>query len=243
MNAFCVITGGTSGIGFEIAKKLAPTHNIALIYHSNHDRANAAVLELRQTHASSRFEIFSCELASIQACEETFKKIDDWNQGAPDALINCAGRSHVSFMVTDPLEEMHRAIDANLYSMLNATHYVSKKMYKARRGRIVSLSSTSADGVGKGRAVYSAAKSAVEALTKSLSQELYSRGITINCVRPGLVKTPMTEKLLAAAVDYESQLIPIEAVVEAVMFFLAPSAASITGQILTVDHGKGKYSR
>lgn len=238
MKRLSIVTGGTSGIGFSVAKDLAKNSDLALIYHSNHERAENALNEIRMSFPSIKVAVFPCDLGDREQAETVFAKISEWHSQPPSVLINCAGRSYVSFMVTDSLVSMHQAIADNLHSMLNATHFIARQMYRAKTGRIVNFSSTSADNNSKGSAIYSAAKSAIETLTKNLSKELYGRGITLNCVRPGLIRTPMTERLLTSAEHYEKYLVPVESVVAAVRFFLSPEAAAITGQILTVDHGQ-----
>ena len=233
MDELSVVTGGTSGIGFAVAQDLVRDYDLALVYKSNETRAHEAVERLGQLNSTRKIRAFRGHLGDPKEAARVFLEIENWHSRTPTNLINCAGQSYISFLVTDTPETMAAPMENNFFSTLYATHFVARKMFVARAGRIVNISSTAGDRDLDGYALYAAAKAAIEAFTKGTSRELFKRGVTINCVRPGLIRTAMTEGLLKVLSD--SELTPIEAVVTAIRYFLNPDAARISGQILTVD--------
>jgi NAD(P)-dependent dehydrogenase (short-subunit alcohol dehydrogenase family) len=232
----CIISGGTSGIGFGVAKQLAPTHRLALIFQNNVDRAHTAVEEIhrRQSDADD-VRSFRADLSDTAAAEQAMSEIAAWDSQPPSVLINCAGRAHVSYFVTDPAQSTLDCVRANLFSCVNLTHLVVKKMYAARRGRVITFSSIASDG-SMSHIGYAMAKAAIEVFTKTLSREIYRRGIRVNCIRPGLVNTPMTEPLLNNLGYGKDRVMPMQTVLGAVQFLLSEAAEPISGTVVTVDN-------
>ena len=233
MKPLCVISGGTSGIGLEIAKNLATRYRLALIYRSQHERARAA-LEMLSSLAPGDQALFHGNLAVPSEAGTIVSEIEKWDARAPLVLINGAGIAANSFFTTDPLDFQLKMVQDNLVSCMVLTHFLVKKMFSNRAGHIINVSSISAENVFPAYTSYALAKAGVEAFTKNLSGELYKAGIRVNCIRPGLIRTPRTERAIDASERLKEILVPVEAAVSAVDFLLDVRSDGITGTIVKV---------
>lgn len=234
--------GSPSGIGFAVAKRLARS-GVELVITSTTDRIHERASELRQLGA--RVHALALDLRHYdRACElvSTARQID----GSIRILVNCAGMTqsgipdtNLPFAAMSP-EAWDLHIALNLTTLFNMTRAVVPWMIAAKRGRIVNVSSTTGTrGSYHGQSAYSAAKSAVDGLTRALAIELAPSGITVNSVAPGWIATgSATEEELAAALAC-----PLgrpgtpEEVAEAVAFLASDASSYITGQSLCVDGG------
>jgi 3-oxoacyl-[acyl-carrier protein] reductase len=138
-------------------------------------------------------------------------------------------------------EQWHRVIDVSLHGFFNVTRPLVMPMVRARWGRIVSITSVAAEIGNRGQANYAAAKGGLSAASRSLARELGSRGVTVNCVSPGIIATPMSAGSFTP--ERVASLVPLQRMgrpddVAAAVAFLASDAASyITGQIVPVNGG------
>ena len=134
-------------------------------------------------------------------------------------------------------------LQTNLNGTFNGIRFASRQMLRQKSGRIINISSVSGILGNAGQANYSASKAGVIGLTKSAARELASRGITVNAVAPGFIKTEMTEVLSEQVQNHAKSQIPLgsfgnpEDVAEAVWFLASDKAGYITGQVLNVDGG------
>ncbi len=169
---------------------------------------------------------------------ENFKKIAD--EFEPEILVNNAGITKDNIFLRMSDDEWLDVIDTNLTGTFRVTKLVAKGMLKQKWGRIINISSVSGMMGNPGQANYSASKSGIDGLTRSLAKELGSRNITVNSIAPGFISTDMTENL---ANDDLLKKIPlgrmgvVEDVVSLVLFISSEDANYITGQTLVVDGG------
>ncbi len=165
------------------------------------------------------------------------------NYSPPAILINNAGITRDNLMLRMKAEEWNAVIETNLNSVFKVSQSCLRDMIKARWGRIISIASIVAFVGNAGQANYSAAKGGLIAFSKSLAQEIASRGITVNTVAPGFINTKMTQALSEEQRNALLNLIPMrkigqpEDVANAVTFLASQRAAYITGATLHVNGG------
>jgi 3-oxoacyl-[acyl-carrier protein] reductase len=167
--------------------------------------------------------------------------------GAVDILVNNAGITRDGLMMRMSDEDWQAVIDVNLTATFRLCRGVLRGMMKARWGRIINITSVVGQAGNPGQVNYSAAKAGVAGLSRSLAQEVASRGITVNCVAPGLVETAMTDKLNDAQRAAILSGVPIgrmgrpEEVAAAVLYLASEEAAYVTGATLNVNGGGDMY--
>lgn len=236
-----VITGGTRGIGKAIAKELAG-HGaaVALVYAGNEAAADAACSELLALGAKAK--AYKCDVSDFEATKLLCKQIIA-DFGAVDILINNAGITRDGLILSMKEADYDSVLDTNLKGAFNMIKHLYSNFIRRRGGRIVNISSVSGLMGNAGQANYSAAKSGMIGLTKSVARELSSRAVTCNAVAPGFIETEMTEALSEKQrSDYEA-MIPLKRLgavsdVAATVAFLASDAAGyITGEVIRVDGG------
>jgi len=232
-----LVTGGSRGIGKACALELAKSDfDVVINYAGNTDAANATVEELKTLGVAA--EAVKFDISNKAQAEENISKILE-KYGRIDVLVNNAGITRDGLFVRMSDENWNDVINTNLTGLFNVSQIVAKTMMKQRFGSIVNLSSIVGLSGNAGQANYAAAKAGVVGFTKSLAKELGSRGIRVNAVAPGFIKTDMTKDLDETKI---LDLIPIKRLGEAedvakVVKFLAVDAAYVTGQVLRVDGG------
>ena len=232
-----LVTGGSRGIGKACALELAKNDfDVVINYAGNTEAANATVEELKALGVTA--EAVKFDISNKAQAEENITKILE-KYGRIDVLVNNAGITRDGLFVRMSDENWNDVINTNLTGLFNVSQIVAKTMMKQRFGSIVNLSSIVGLSGNAGQANYAAAKAGVVGFTKSLAKELGSRGIRVNAVAPGFIKTDMTKDLDETKL---LDLIPIKRLGEAedvakVVKFLAVDAAYVTGQVLRVDGG------
>lgn len=163
--------------------------------------------------------------------------------GRLDILVNNAGITRDGLLMKMTESDYDAVLQTNLKGTFNGIRFASRQMLRQKSGRIINISSVSGILGNAGQANYSASKAGVIGLTKSAARELASRGITVNAVAPGFIKTEMTEVLSEQVQNHAKSQIPLgsfgnpEDVAEAVWFLASDKAGYITGQVLNVDGG------
>ena len=232
-----LITGATGGIGRQIARKLHTLGATLALTDMNLDTLKAFQAEL-----GDRVFIYPANLTDSESLQ-TLVKSAETDMGKIDILINNAGitKDGLSMRMTD--EQWQRVLDINLTAGFKLARAVVPGMMKRRYGRIVSMASVVGVMGNAGQANYSASKAGLIAMSKCMAQELASRGITLNCVAPGFIKTPMTDVLPDAAKEALMKKIPMarlgsaDDVANAVIFLASEEASYITGQTIHVNGG------
>lgn len=232
-----LITGASGGIGAQIARKLhAAGATVAL------SGTRVGPLETLAAELGSRAFVLPCNLGDAAAVE-ALPKGAIAAMGAVDILVNNAGITKDNLFMRMSDEEWQSVIDVNLTATFRLCRGVVRGMMKARWGRIVNITSVVGHSGNPGQANYAAAKAGTLAMSKSLAMEVASRGITVNCVAPGLIATAMTEKLNDEQRARILTGIPAgrmgeAAEVAAAVLYLASSEAGyVTGSTLHVNGG------
>jgi 3-oxoacyl-[acyl-carrier protein] reductase len=236
-----VVTGGARGIGRAIAEALARAGAKLMLADLNEDGVKATAAEIAQAHGVE-VEGMACNVAQAEACqglvEAAVKRF-----GRIDILVNNAGITKDGLLMTMKDEQWQAVLDINLNSVFYCSKAAARPMAKQRGGRIISIASVVGVMGNAGQCNYAASKAGIIGFSKSLARELGSRGVTVNCIAPGFIETPMTDVLPDEVKQKLYGQIPLgklgkaEDVAEAVLFLASPAAAYITGHVLHVDGG------
>lgn len=232
-----LITGATGGIGREITKKLHAQGATLALTDMSADRLKAFQEEL-----GARVFIYTANLTDTESLNALAKQAEA-DMGKIDILVNNAGitKDGLSMRMTD--EQWQQVLDINLTAGFRLARAVLPGMMKRRYGRIVGMASVVGVMGNAGQANYSASKAGLIAMSKCMAQEVASRGITVNCVAPGFIKTAMTDALPDEAKQKLLKTIPQarlgmpEDIAHAVIFLASDEASYITGQTLHVNGG------
>jgi 3-oxoacyl-[acyl-carrier protein] reductase len=234
-----IVTGAGRGIGLAIAKKLASLGaNVAILDLSGpQDAATALAAEFGVKAAG-----YDCNVAKEDSVKEVFKQvIADF--GSVEILVNNAGITRDNLLMRMSEDEFDSVIAVNLRSIFLCTKTIIRQMLKQKYGRIINMASINGIQCQPGQANYAASKAGVIGLTKSSAKEFAAKGVTINALAPGFIKTEMTAKLDAETAEAYTQAIPQkrmglpEDVANAVAFFASEESGYITGQVLPIDGG------
>jgi 3-oxoacyl-[acyl-carrier protein] reductase len=248
MNA--LVTGAAGGIGSAISRALAAQGARVALSGSNGAKLRGFRDELNETFAhhdhDGHVEI-TCDLSNTTQVEELVPAVLD-TLGGIDILVNNAGitRDNLAMRMKD--EEWDAVIRINLESTFRLMRAVTRPMMKARFGRIITITSVVGTTGNPGQMNYCAAKAGITGMTKSLAQELASRGITANCVAPGFIRTPMTEVLTDDQKAAINSRIPMARMGDgsdigaAVAYLASREAGYVTGQTLHVNGGMAMVS-
>lgn len=236
-----IITGGAQGIGRAIAEALAKEGCRLALVDVNLEGVEKTAREISEAHKVETLAL-RADVTKLTEAEEMVKKtLDKW--GRIDILINNAGVTKDNLLMRMSEEEWDFVLDINLKGIFLCTRAVVRPMLKARSGRIVNIASVVGQMGNAGQANYSASKGGVIALTKTCAREFASRGVTVNAIAPGFIKTRMTEALSEEQKKKLAELIPLgrlgepEDVANAALFLCLPSSSYMTGQVLAVNGG------
>lgn len=242
-----LVTGGSRGIGRAISETLwRQGASVAVNYAKSAATAESIVAELNEHRSplapDQRAIAIGFDVASEEAVEAGVRAVLGQLQNI-DILVNNAGIAIDGLLVRTKGEDWQRTIATNLSSCFYTARAVAKGMMKSRRGRIVNVSSVIGEMGNAGQVAYSASKSGIFGLTKSLARELGSRNVTVNAVTPGFIDTDMTSEMsdeqkngLLSQVAL-GRLGKVEDVANLVSFLVSPGAEYITGQIIGVNGG------
>ena len=240
-NQIAVVTGAGRGIGEAIAKRLA-SEGAKVACVSRSESNSAKVAEAINAVYPGAARAYAVDVADKKAVEEVSAKIFA-DFGKVDILVNNAGITRDGLAMRMSEEDWDAVIDTNLKGAFNFIQAVMRPMIKQRSGRIVNIASVAGLMGNAGQANYAASKAGLIGLSKTLARELAGRGITVNSIAPGFIKTDMTEVLPEAIKTAVLSQIPLgrfgepEDIAAAVAFLSSAEAKFVTGQTLTVDGG------
>lgn len=231
-----LVTGGASGIGAAIAARLAA------------GGARVAALDLNPDGAAEGLLAVRCDVsddASVVAAVQTV--VDEL--GGLDVVVNNAGIGAAGTVADNDDEEWHRVFDVNVVGMVRVTRAALPHLRRSAAPAVVNTSSVAATAGLPQRALYSATKGAVLALTRAMAADHIAEGIRVNCVNPGTADTPWVQRLLDAADDPAAERVALESrqphgrlvsadeVADGVAYLASPRSRSTTGTSLAVDGG------
>jgi 3-oxoacyl-[acyl-carrier protein] reductase len=232
-----LVTGASGGIGGEIARTLYAAGATVGLSGTRLEPLQALAAEL-----GDRAHVMPCNLSDLAAVDELVKQATA-AMGSVDILVNNAGITRDNLFMRMSDDEWQAVIDVNLTATFRLMRGALRGMMKARWGRIINITSVVGHSGNPGQANYAAAKAGTLAMSKSLAQEVASRNITVNCVAPGLIETPMTEKLndeqrakILVGVPAGRMGKPQE-VAAGVLYLASQEAAYITGTTLHINGG------
>lgn len=236
-----LVTGGSRGIGKEIALGLAKKGiNIAITYNSNESLAQAVVEEIKENGVKA------VAIKGNSAIEEDVTNIVakvEEELGVIDILVNNAGITKDNLIIRMKSEDWDDVLNVNLKGVFLTTKAVVRGMMKKKYGKIINISSVVGLTGNAGQANYSASKAGVIGFTKSMAKELASRGIRVNAVAPGFIKTDMTDVLKDEVKEELLKSIPLGSlglpkdIANAVVFLASEESDYITGQVINVNGG------
>lgn len=234
-----VVTGGGSGIGRQVCLKLAESGAKVVIADYDPDKAIGVIRELEKMGAHAMvLEGDVSDKDDVKRVMDTV--VERW--GKIDILVNCAGiliDATLKKLSEDTWDKVHRI---NLKGTLFCIQAVMESMSENKYGRIINMASGAYLG-NFGQAAYASSKAGIVSLTKTAALELARNNITVNCVAPGLVETPMTESMPPEAFEKIAKGIPMgrigkpEDIAYIILCLAADEAAYTTGQVIHVDGG------
>lgn len=232
MSRIVLITGGSRGIGLACAQRFASLGDkVAVTYNSS--------------APSGEFFAVKCDVTKADEVDAAFKSVEEHFGGPVEVLVSNAGITKDTLLLRMSEDDFSSVVDANLTAAFRVVKRASQGMLRARKGRIILMSSVVGLLGSAGQANYSASKSGLVGFARSLARELGSRSITVNVVAPGPVATDMTAALGEDRMKELTEAVPLARVaspdeIAGVVAFLAgPDAAYITGAVIPVDGGLG----
>ncbi|HSI42215.1 MAG TPA: 3-oxoacyl-[acyl-carrier-protein] reductase [Xanthobacteraceae bacterium] len=232
-----LVTGATGGLGGAIARAL---HERGATVGLSGTRRE--VLEALAAELGSRAYVLPCDLSSPDEVEKLVPQAEE-AFGALDILVNNAGITRDALFIRLKDEDWDTVIAVNLTAGFRLTRAAAKSMMRRRTGRIIGITSVVGVTGNAGQGNYAAAKAGLIGMSKALAKEVAARGVTVNCVAPGFIATPMTDVLndkqkdaILTAVPAGRLGTPLD-VASAVVYLASAEAAYVTGQTLHVNGG------
>jgi 3-oxoacyl-[acyl-carrier protein] reductase len=233
-----LVTGATGGIGKEIAKALISQGANVILSGTREEKLKALSEEL-----GGDIGYITCNLGDKKEVDALFDKAEELSDGKIDILVCNAGITRDNLILRMKDEDFEEVINVNLKSTFILNRNAIKKMMRRKYGRIINIASVVGVTGNPGQANYVASKAGMIGMTKSMAQEVASRSITINCVAPGFIESPMTEiltedqkKTILAKIPAGKMGLASD-IAKAVAFLASEDASYITGNTLHVNGG------
>ncbi|MEE2683895.1 MAG: 3-oxoacyl-ACP reductase FabG [Pseudomonadota bacterium] len=234
------VSGASRGIGRSICISLASQGATVVGTATTSIGAQSITDYLQKQGLAGRG--IELNLTNYEDIERCFSDIIN-NEGYPTVIVNNAGITRDNLLMRMKPEEWEDVISTNLSSVYWVSKLSVRGMLKQKRGRIINISSVVASSGNIGQTNYSASKAGIIGFTKSLSRELASRNITVNCISPGYISTDMTNAISDSVKDDIISKIPLsrlglpEDIASAVLFLASDGASYITGETLNINGG------
>ena len=232
-----LVTGASSGLGLAIARTL---HKAGATVGLSGTRREA--LETLGGELKERAHVLPCNLSDRAAADQLIPAAEA-AMGGVDILVNNAGITRDMLFMRMKDEDWDAVLAVNLTAAFRLSRAVLRGMMRKRYGRIINITSVAGAVGNPGQANYTAAKAGLTGMTKSLANEVASRGVTVNCVAPGVIESPMTQALNEAQRERLLKLIPTERfgtseeIGASVLYLASEEAAYVTGQTLHINGG------
>ena len=233
-----LVTGATGGLGGAIAKKLHGQGAHVAISGTRAEKLQSLADELGE-----RCSVTPCNLSDAEAVDNLVKTAADAMGGGVDILVSNAGLTRDGLLMRMKDEDWETVIKVNLEAYYRLSKSCLRSMMKARFGRIIGVTSVVGVTGNPGQSNYAASKAGMIGFSKSLAQEVASRGVTVNCVAPGFIASPMTDVLPDAVKEAILGKIPAgalgsgEDIANAVAYLASGEASYVTGQTVHVNGG------
>ena len=236
-----LVTGASRGIGRQIALTLAG-YGATVIVNYNGSAAKAEEVVNEITANGGMAESMQCSVSDFEKSKEMIDGIVK-KYGRLDILVNNAGITKDNLIMKMSEDDFDAVIATNLKGAFNCIKHISRQMLKQKSGHIVNISSVSGVMGNAGQVNYSASKAGIIGMTKAVAREMASRGITVNAIAPGFIRTEMTDVLKDDIKKALMEQIPmknfgeVEDIANTVAFLASEDARYITGQVISVDGG------
>ena len=233
-----LVTGATGGLGEAIARKLHAQGAYVAISGTREAKLQDLAADL-----GDRVAVTPCNLSDADAVDNLVKQASEAMDGTVDILVSNAGLTRDGLLMRMKDEDWETVIKVNLEAYYRLAKSCLRGMMKARSGRIIGITSVVGVTGNPGQTNYAASKAGMIGFSKSLAQEVASRGVTVNCIAPGFIASPMTDALNDAQKDAILTKIPAGAlgsgddIANAALYLASDEAAYVTGQTLHVNGG------
>lgn len=237
---YYLILGGSSGIGYSIAKKLKELGHGIVIVAQNKEKLDVSLKLLNYKDSYS----FSYDLSNTREIYRIFEYCRE-KRIILDGMVYAAGISPLCLLKDNSVELMEQVFRINFFSFVESVKYFQNKEYSKEKSRIVAITSITAKGAGYRQTLYGSSKAAIISSAKLMAKELLNRHITINVVSPGVTDTEMFKKLEKKSENLREKvrdaqplgLINADKIAEFIVFLLTSSLDCVTGQEFIVDGG------
>ena len=236
-----IVTGGSRGIGKEICLKFASLGaNLVINYIGDKTQAEDTQAECEKLGA--KVALSEGDVSKMADCEKLFQTAMD-TFGRVDILVNNAGITRDNLLMRMSEEEFDAVIAVNLKGTFNCMKQAARPMMKQKYGKIINMASVVGVTGNAGQVNYAASKAGVIGMTKSMAKELANRGVTVNAIAPGFIRTAMTDVLSDDVKAEITRVIPMgvmgetEDVANLAAFLASDASRYITGQVINVDGG------